>query len=142
MPATISKNLKVGFTTLLVLVFLDAVWLTTTAVHLYRSTVPDLLRPEPNLPAAAAFYLVYAAGIVALCVRPDRDAGSLFGAARLGAILGFTAYATFALTNLSVMRGWTPSLALIDMSWGTVLTAISAAAAYKADQIFSRKSAS
>ncbi len=132
--AIVVRNLLAGGAALVTLLALDAIWLGTVAVHLYRTTVPDLLRPQPDLFAAAAFYVVYAGGLVALCAVPGARAQSLAVAARLGAILGFTAYATFALTNLSVMRGWTTSLAVIDMIWGAALTAVAAAVACKALQ--------
>ena len=43
--------------------------------------------------------------------------------ALLGALLGLFAYATYDLTNLAVMKGFTTKIAIIDMVWGTVLTA-------------------
>lgn len=127
--AMLARNLLVGLATLATLVLLDAIWLSTVAVHLYHATVPDLLRPKPDLLAAAAFYVIYAAGLIVLCAHPGIRDRSLGVAAGLGAVLGLTAYATFALTSLAVMRGWTPSLAIIDMVWGTALTAVAAVVA-------------
>ena len=49
-----------------------------------------------------------------------------------GALLGLTAYATFDLTNLAIINGWTLGLAALDMAWGTVLSAIAAVAGYLA----------
>jgi uncharacterized membrane protein len=131
----LKRHTLVGIATLVTLVVLDAIWLSTVAVHLYRATVPDLLRPQPDLLAAAAFYVVYAAGLIALCAPPGGQALSLAMAARLGAILGLTAYATFGLTNLAVMQGWTLSLAIIDMIWGTALTSVAAVVACKVGQL-------
>ena len=53
-------------------------------------------------------------------------------AATHGAVLGLTAYATFDLTSLAIIKGWTPGLAAVDMAWGTVLSAIAAVAGYAA----------
>ena len=39
-----------------------------------------------------------------------------------GAVFGLVAYATYDLTNLAVMKGFTLKIALIDMVWGMVLT--------------------
>ena len=50
--------------TALVFLTLDAVWLTTMNERLYRPALGDLLLPSFNLLAAAAFYLIYIAGIV------------------------------------------------------------------------------
>ena len=44
-----------------------------------------------------------------------------------GAIFGLAAYATYALTNHAVMRGWTPLMTVADMGWGTILGALGSA---------------
>ena len=80
---------------------------------------------------AIAFYLIYIAGIVLLAVAPNRDAG-LVKTAVAGAILGFVAYATYDLTNQATLKVWSTRITLIDLTWGTFVTAVSAAAGYMA----------
>jgi uncharacterized membrane protein len=106
--------------TLLVMLPLDATWLTLTG-GTYRQVMGDLLRPQFDLPAAVAFYLVYVFGVTVLVTVP---ASKVIPAGLRGAVFGFTAYATYDLTALSVIRDWPLSLSLIDMAWGTVLTAV------------------
>ena len=55
---------------------------------------------------------------------------SLAKAAFNGAALGFIAYATYDLSNQATLRGWDVKLTLIDMAWGTVLTATASAVGY------------
>lgn len=105
---------------------LDFVWLSLTGKNLYRKELGDLLLEQPNLVIAAGFYLAYVAGLVILVAAPAE--GDVLKALLLGAVLGFVAYGTYDLTNLSTMRGFTPTIAMIDMAWGTALTATSAAA--------------
>ncbi|WP_372828654.1 DUF2177 family protein, partial [Polaromonas sp.] len=45
-----------------------------------------------------------------------------------GALFGFFAYATYDLSNLATLRGWPLRLTLVDIAWGTALTAAAAAA--------------
>jgi uncharacterized membrane protein len=45
----------------------------------------------------------------------------------LGALFGFFAYATYDLTNLATLREWPMRLSLIDVCWGTLVSAASAA---------------
>jgi uncharacterized membrane protein len=45
-----------------------------------------------------------------------------------GALFGFFAYATYDLTNLATLRGWPVGLSLLDIAWGSVVSAASAAA--------------
>jgi len=106
--------------TLLVMLPLDAAWLTLTG-GTYREIMGDLLRPQFDLPAAVAFYLVYVFGVTVLVTVPASNA---IPAGLRGAVFGLTAYATYDLTALAVIRDWPLSLSLLDMAWGTVLTAI------------------
>ena len=48
----------------------------------------------------------------------------------LTAILGAMAYATYDLTNLATLRGWTLPMALADIGWGTAVTALAATAGF------------
>ena len=105
---------------------IDFIWLSLTGPTLYKREIGQLLLEQPNLLVAAGFYLFYVVGIVALVAAPAN--GDVVRALLMGAVLGFVAYGTYDLTNLSTMRGFTPTIAAIDMAWGTFLTAISAGA--------------
>jgi uncharacterized membrane protein len=74
--------------------------------------------------------LIYVAGIVVFAVRPAVQSGEMATALAYGALFGFTAYATYDLTNLATLRGYTMTIAAIDLAWGTTLTAISAAGGF------------
>ena len=43
-------------------------------------------------------------------------------------LFGFFTYMTYDLTGLAVIRGFPATLALLDIAWGTVLTALASAA--------------
>ena len=47
-----------------------------------------------------------------------------------GAVLGFVCYATYDLTNQATLANWSMKLTLIDLAWGTTLTATCAVAGY------------
>ena len=107
-----------------VFVAIDAVWLVAIAGPMFRNALGALLRAEPDLVAAAAFYLVYAIGMGALAIRPALVAGSPLMALSRGAVLGLTAYATFDLSNLAILQRWTWALAAVDMAWDSIATAL------------------
>lgn len=113
--------------TALVLFPLDALWLGVVARSFYVSRMGDLMLPQPRLGVAAAFYLFYVAGVVWFASLPNLTSGSLVSALIAGAALGFIAYGTYDATNLATLRGYPASLALVDLAWGTALTAVSAA---------------
>lgn len=118
--------------TLVAFLAVDVVWLTTATPRLYRPALSGLLASEPNLAAAAIFYLLYVVGIVALAVIPGVNSGSLVDALWRGALFGFLAYATYDLTNLATLRDWPLHITLIDLVWGTTLTTVTTLAGYYA----------
>ena len=109
---------------------LDMAWLTLVARDFYRSRLGDFLLDQPRWIAAIAFYLIYLAGIVAFAMLPAVAQGSARTALLQGALLGFVAYAAYDLTNLATARGFSTTVALVDIVWGTVLTAVTAAVGY------------
>jgi uncharacterized membrane protein len=111
----------------LALATLDVVYLMVAGQRVYRPLLDYALADKPNLWAALAFYLVYVLGILLLAIMPNRDAG-LAKVALTGAILGAVAYATYDLTNQATLKVWATRITLIDISWGTFLTAVGASA--------------
>jgi uncharacterized membrane protein len=110
---------------------LDFVWLGFVAPPLYRATIGPLLRESPHVPAAVAFYAVYVTGIVAFAVRPFPPGTSWRRVFRRGALFGFVAYGTFDLTSLAVLEGWSVTITIVDMAWGTALTGSVAALSHR-----------
>lgn len=128
-------HLKAYLATLSAFVVLDAVWIFLVAGPFFKSQLGPLLRMEPNLAAAAFFYVVYAAGLVVLVVAPALQARSAVSAAWRGGALGLTAYATFDLTNLAILERWTLAVAVVDMTWGTLGSSIAALLGFYAASI-------
>jgi uncharacterized membrane protein len=115
---------------LVVFVTIDLVWLGIVARSLYVREMGSLLAAQPGLAAAAAFYLLYAAGLVFFAVNPALASGSFAQALLLGAAAGLFAYGTYDLTSLSVIKGFTLRIALTDMLWGTILSAATSGLAF------------
>jgi uncharacterized membrane protein len=118
--------------TLAVLVILDLVWLRYAVDAVFRPNVGALLTDKPNLVAAAFFYVFFAAGLIFFAVLPAAKNEGIAGALLNGALLGFLAYMTFDLTNLAILKGWSVKVSLMDISWGTLLSAIAAACGFMA----------
>ena len=47
-----------------------------------------------------------------------------------GAVYGLCAYGTYDLTNHATLRDWPAAVTMIDLAWGTVLTATVATLGY------------
>ncbi|MDP2781599.1 MULTISPECIES: DUF2177 family protein [Devosia] len=113
---------------------LDFIWLSTMGKGIYQREIGSILLPNPNLLVAGLFYLAYLVGVVALVAAPAE--GDVLKALALGALFGFVAYGTYDLTNLSTMKGFTPTIAAVDMAWGTFLTGVSAAGGVWLSKLF------
>lgn len=108
----------------------DAVFLSQVAQRVYRPLIGEVLRPDVNIPAAAAFYLIYVSGLVFFAVAPALEKQSLSVAVINAAVLGIVAYATYDLTNQATLRVWDIRVTLIDMTWGAIASALAAGSAY------------
>lgn len=115
---------------LVVLIVGDAIWLSYFAKAMFRPTLGDILLDDPRWLAAGAFYTLFAVGVMYFAVTPALRQGGWTDAALTGALLGFLAYMTYDMTNLATIKAWTLPLALVDMAWGTLITAVAASAGY------------
>jgi uncharacterized membrane protein len=108
--------------TLIVLIPVDFLFLGIVAKGFFSSQVGDMLG-EIRLAPAVLFYLLYVMGIIVFVNGP---VGATWQSTLLyGALFGFFCYATFELTSLSLLKHWTWPVVLLDVSWGTFVTALS-----------------
>ena len=116
--------------TLIPFLVIDAIVIRMVMLPLFQRNVGALLAEETRLDVALGFYLFYVAGIVYFAVNPALAAGDMRMALQNGAILGLLAYGTYEMTNMATLRGWSWTMVISDMTWGMVLTAVTAAIGY------------
>jgi uncharacterized membrane protein len=117
-------TLAPGFlATFAVMAVLDGAWLLGVARGFYRTHLGFLMADTPNWAAAGAFYLIYAVGVTVFATQPGIDDASALTAAWRGGLFGLVAYATYDLTNMATLRGWPTIVTIVDMAWGTLLSA-------------------
>lgn len=106
---------------------IDFFWLRWAGANFYRPIIGELLADKPRLDAAIAFYLIYIAGIVIFAVSPAfAHQGGWRTALTYGALFGFFCYATYDLTNQATLKIWDMKITLVDMAWGSFVTAAAA----------------
>lgn len=128
------KFLMAYIVTAVVFLVIDYLWLGVLMKDYFQSQLSHLMAEEVNLSIAALFYIFYAAGVVFLCINPATSwTAALFN----GAVLGFLAYGAYDITNMATLKDWPVMMSVIDISWGTALTGVSAAAGYLAFSHFS-----
>ena len=59
-------------------------------------------------------------------MRPALAGGTWRGALISGALFGLVAYGTYDLSNLATLKGWSTTVAVVDMLWGMAVSAIGA----------------
>ena len=111
---------------------LDSLWLGFVAKGFYRQEIGALLLDKFNMAAAIGFYLVFVVGVVIFTVLPALQAGSWKTALVYGALFGFFTYATYDMTNLATLKGWSLCVTFIDIAWGTLLTGTASLLGYAA----------
>ena len=118
------------FAILAVFGVLDAVWLSIMSKLVYRPTLGDILLTDLRYGPAIAFYLLFPVGVLIFGSLPATKSGSLTTALAYGALFGAFAYATYDLTNYATLRNWTLQITILDIVYGAVLCAITAAVGF------------
>jgi uncharacterized membrane protein len=126
----VTDFLKLYLLTAMVFFVIDLVWLGVVAVNFYQRHLGSLLAEQVRWVPAILFYLIFIAGLLVFAVQPGLSAGSLGRAVVLGAFLGFMAYATFDLTCLALFKNFPVVVVVVDMIWGSCLSAVVSSAGY------------
>ena len=123
-----TKYLLAYAATVVVIVAIDLIWLGVIAKPMYARGIGHLMADRPNVIAAILFYLIFSIGLMMFAVVPNQAGIGWQQTLIAAAMFGFIAYATYDLTNLATLKNWPIGLSIIDMAWGTLVSAIAAAA--------------
>ncbi len=115
---------------LLTFLAIDGLWLTVVAKNFYAKHLGFIMSKTPNLASAGIFYLIYILGMVVLVLSPALEKSSLRQAILTGALFGLCGYATYDLTNLATIKDWPLLVTMVDLVWGTALSASVAGISY------------
>lgn len=139
MVSTTTSIMQIGVAYLgstIFLLALDALWLTVLMGATYKSYLGPLMLDQPRLGVAVVFYVIYNVGLVVFGILPGIAAQDWRRAAILSALFGMLAYATYDLSNLATLKGWSATLSLIDIAWGTALSGSAGTVGYLAARAF------
>lgn len=113
---------------------LDLAWLSFAGPRFYRRVLGSILLEKARIAPAVLFYILYLAGLMLFAVIPGMESANWKTSAYLGAALGLVAYGTYDLTNQATLAVWSIRLTVMDMAWGSFMSATSASAGYWAAQ--------
>ncbi len=120
-----NRHIVLYVATLVVLLGLDFVFLGFVAKGFFTSQVGDMLGELKPVPALL-FYLLYVVGVL---IFVSGTQGATWQSTLLyGALFGLFCYATFDLTALALLKHWSWPVAVVDIGWGSVVTAVSSTA--------------
>jgi len=110
--------------TALVFLVLDAIMLTFVMKPLFQSHIGALMLDGFRAGPAAVFYAAYVAGLLYLVSWDAVKQGS--PVVIPAAVIGAMAYGTYEFTSFAILKDWHWSMVAVDVTWGTVLTAVAA----------------
>jgi uncharacterized membrane protein len=119
----VKRNAILYLATFLILIPVDFLFLGVVAKNFFTEQVGDMLGEVRLLPAVL-FYLLYVLGVLVFVNGAD-DANWQSVLVK-GALFGLFCYATFELTAMSLLKHWTWPVVALDISWGALMTAVSA----------------
>lgn len=115
--------------TALVFFAIDFLWLKFSAPN-YSKKIGHLMAPKPKLFPALIFYLIFVIGVIIFAVLPGYESQNIWKTIMLGALFGMLSYSTYDLTNLATLKNWPVSITIIDIIWGTTVSALTSVAGY------------
>ena len=116
--------IKLYIIALPVFFIIDMIWLGLIAKNFIREQIGFLMKTNLNWFAAIIFYLLFIAGLVVFVLSPSFEKKDWLNALYLGALFGLFTYSTYDLTNLATIKDWPLLVTIVDIIWGTVLSAL------------------
>lgn len=113
-----------------IMLVIDLIWIGVVANRFYHESLGPLFAETILWVPALIFYLIYIAGLSFFVLSPALEKHSLMYAVLAGAFFGLVAYSTYDLTNLAIIKNWPLLMSVIDIAWGTFLTALTSGAVY------------
>ena len=104
----------------------DAFMIPLVMRPLFEAALGNQMLDTLRLGPAALFYIIHIGGLVYFAgIQATRDQHT-FKAMVNGAVLGLVAYSCYEMTSWTIMRAWNAHLVVVDIAWGTLLSAASA----------------
>lgn len=104
------------FITFIVLLFIDSLWIFNM-MFFYKKHIGYLFSKNFIFFPALLFYLLYSFSLLYLIINSSKNYKELLVKSSL---FGLTCYATFNLTNNTLIYSWPSIVTLVDSFWGSL----------------------
>jgi uncharacterized membrane protein len=138
-----TKFIKIAFTSSVLFVLLDLLWLAVIASAWYRQTLGFMAELDPqgkiifNIPFGLIAQVAISLSLSAVIMMALHIDNRLAVAIGWGAFIGLAIYTTYDFTNLSFVKGWPLWISLLDVSWGTLQGTLAGIYVYYLSHYFS-----
>jgi len=107
---------------------IDFVGLSYLLKPLFSKAIGPLMLENFRVVPAFFFYAFLVFVVMWFVGWPALDEGKsllwVFGSA---ALIGAASYGTYEFTNYAVLKDWTATMVMVDLTWGTIVTGVTAA---------------
>ena len=111
---------------------LDMLWIGLIARNFYREKLSFIFTGEVRWIPIVIFYSIYIAGILYFVLIPGFAQHDWKMVLLNGALLGLLCYATYDLTNMGTIKQWPLVVTVVDIIWGSFVTAAVSVISYLA----------
>jgi uncharacterized membrane protein len=133
-----TKFFLVYLVSIIAMVVIDLIWIGGVAKPFYQKHLGYLFAEKFKIVPIVLFYLIYIFGLMVFVVSPALSGTVPLGrSVMMAALLGLVAYATYDLTSHGLIKDWPWIVTVVDMVWGTFLTALIAAIAISVGRLIS-----
>ena len=120
----LGKSVILYLATFGVFFVIDLAWLLVMNSRFYKKQLSELMAEKVKWLPAILFYLLFIAGVLLLIVIPAVNHGTWITVLLKGGLMGMISYGTYDLTNLASIRNWPLKATIVDIVWGTLLSAV------------------
>ena len=129
------KFLKIALIAAIIFIALDILWIGFIASKMYSEQLGYLAELKDGkvvfkLPVGLAVQAVISLGLTVFILLVLQTSNQLGWSLFAGGLLGFVIYFTYDFTNYSFIRGWSLSVSVIDVAWGTAQGLLAGAYVY------------
>lgn len=116
--------LKAYLVALGVFAVVEGTWLAVIAKDFYQKQIGYIMTSSPKIVPTVAFALIFIVGLVFFVINPALAKDSWKYALLVGLLFGLVSYSTYDLTNLATLEGWPSIVSIVDLIWGSTMSAI------------------
>ena len=116
--------MKVYLVAFLVFLLIEGIWLVLIAKDFYKKEIGFIMSESPKILPTIVFSVLFVLGLVFFVINPALAKDSWKYALLVGLIFGLISYSIYDLTALATLKDWPLKVTIVDLIWGSSMSAI------------------